>query len=79
MSILETLTTLKNINQLMDRLQKNTIGMDDYFDRVFGVEAKSYPPYNLVQVNEDESHLEMASLDLQIKRWRSTPRRGTSL
>ena len=45
----------------MDRLQKNTIGMDDYFDRVFGVEAKSsYPPYNLVQVNEDESHLEMA-------------------
>ena len=43
----------------MDRLQKNTIGMDDYFDRVFGVESKSYPPYNLVQVNEDESHLEM--------------------
>tara|TARA_R100000406_G_scaffold14066_2_gene8918 strand:- start:3798 stop:4244 length:447 start_codon:yes stop_codon:yes gene_type:complete len=49
-----------NINQLMDRLQKNTIGMDDYFDRVFGVEAQSYPPYNLVQVNEDESQLEMA-------------------
>ena len=40
--------------------QKNTIGMDDYFDRVFGVEAQSYPPYNLVQVNEDESQLEMA-------------------
>ena len=39
---------------------KNTIGMDDYFDRVFGVEAQSYPPYNLVQVNEDESQLEMA-------------------
>ncbi len=49
-----------NINQLMERLQKNTIGMDDYFDRVFGVEAQSYPPYNLVQVNEDESQLEMA-------------------
>jgi len=49
-----------NINQLMDRLQKNTIGMDDYFDRVFGVEAQSYPPYNLIQVNEDESQLEMA-------------------
>ena len=44
----------------MDRLQKNTIGMDEYFDRVFGVEAQSYPPYNLVQVNEDESQLEMA-------------------
>ena len=49
-----------NINQLMERLQKNTIGIDDYFDRVFGVEAQSYPPYNLVQVNEDESQLEMA-------------------
>ena len=49
-----------NINQLMERLQKNTIGMDDYFDRVFGVEAQSYPPYNLVQVNDDESQLEMA-------------------
>ena len=32
--------------------------MDDYFDRVFGVEAQSYPPYNLVKVNEDESQLE---------------------
>ena len=49
-----------NINQLMERLQKNTIGMDDYFDRVFGVEAQSYPPYNVVNVNEDESQLEMA-------------------
>lgn len=49
-----------NINQLMERLQKNTIGMDDYFDRVFSVEAQSYPPYNLVQVNEDQSQLEMA-------------------
>ena len=59
MSVLQRYNSA-NINQLMDRLQKNTIGMDDYFDRVFGVEAKSYPPYNLIQVNEDESHLEMA-------------------
>ena len=49
-----------NINQLMERLQKNTIGMDDYFDRVFGAEAQSYPPYNVVNVSEDESQLEMA-------------------
>ena len=59
MSVLQRYNSA-NINQLMDRLQKNTIGMDDYFDRVFGVEAQSYPPYNLVQVNEDESQLEMA-------------------
>ena len=49
-----------NINQLMDRLQRNTIGMDTYFDRIFSYEAQSYPPYNLVQVNEDESRLELA-------------------
>ncbi len=49
-----------NINQLMDRLQRNTIGMDNYFDRIFSYEAQSYPPYNLVQVNEDESRLELA-------------------
>ena len=59
MSVLQRYNSA-NINQLMDRLQKNTIGMDDYFDRVFGVEAQSYPPYNLVKVNEDESQLEMA-------------------
>ena len=49
-----------NVNQLFERINKNTIGMDDYFDRVFGVEAQSYPPYNLVKVNEDESQLELA-------------------
>lgn len=49
-----------NINQLMERLQRNTIGMDDYFDRVFSYEAQNYPPYNLIQVSEDESRLELA-------------------
>lgn len=49
-----------NINQLLDRLQRNTIGMDNYFDRIFSYEAQSYPPYNLVQINEDESRLELA-------------------
>ena len=49
-----------NINQLMERLQRNTIGMDNYFYRIFSYEAQSYPPYNLVQVSEDESRLELA-------------------
>ena len=49
-----------NINQLMERLQRNTIGMDNYFDRIFSYEAQNYPPYNLVNVNEDESRLELA-------------------
>ena len=59
MSVLQRYNSA-NINQLMDRLQKNTIGMDNYFDSIFGYEAQSYPPYNLVQVNEDETQLEMA-------------------
>ena len=49
-----------NINQLMERLQRNTIGMDNYFDHIFSYEAQNYPPYNLVNVNEDESRLELA-------------------
>lgn len=49
-----------NINQLMDRLQRNTIGMDSYFDHLFSHEAQNYPPYNLVKVNEDTSYLELA-------------------
>ncbi len=31
-----------NINQLMERLQRNTIGMDDYFDRVLSYDAQKY-------------------------------------
>ena len=49
-----------NINQLMDRLQRNTIGMDSYFDHLFSHEAQNYPPYNLVKVDEDTSYLELA-------------------
>ena len=49
-----------NINQLMERLQRNTIGMDNYFDHIFSHEAQSYPPYNLVKVSEEESRLELA-------------------
>ena len=49
-----------NINQLMERLQRNTIGMDNYFDHIFSHEAHSYPPYNLVKVSEEESRLELA-------------------
>jgi len=49
-----------NINQLFDRIQRNTIRMDDYFDNIFGSEVTNYPPYNLVSVSEDESRLELA-------------------
>ena len=75
MSVLQRYNSA-NINQLMDRLQKNTIGMDDYFDRVFGVESQSYPPYNLVQVNEDESQLEMTLMGFTGPRGQGLHREG---
>ena len=50
-----------DLSQLMDRIVKNSIGMDDYFDRFWGADTQSnYPPYNLVQVNNVESRLEIA-------------------
>ena len=50
-----------NLDQLMDRITRNTIGMDDYFDRLFKIqETSNYPPYNLVQVSDTESQLELA-------------------
>jgi HSP20 family molecular chaperone IbpA len=49
-----------NINQLMERLQRNTIGWDSTLDRVFNHEVSNYPPYNLLAVSENESRLEMA-------------------
>ena len=51
-----------NLPELMDRIQKNGIGMDDYLDRFFNLHetTQNYPPYNLVQVNNVESRLEIA-------------------
>jgi len=36
--------------------------MDEYFDRIFNLHetTKNYPPYNLVQVNNVETRLEIA-------------------
>ena len=47
---------------LMDKITKNSIGMDEYFDRLFALHetTSNYPPYNLIQVNNVESHLEIA-------------------
>ena len=46
--------------QLFDRILKNSIGMDDYFDRFMNETTSNYPPYNLIQVNNVESKLEVA-------------------
>ena len=54
--------TAADLNTLMDKITKNSIGMDEYFDRLFNLHETStnYPPYNLIQVNNVESHLEIA-------------------
>ena len=50
-----------NLDQLIDRITRNSIGMDEYFDRIFKVqETSNYPPYNLIQTSETESILELA-------------------
>jgi HSP20 family molecular chaperone IbpA len=51
-----------NVNQLMDRIHRNSIGMDDYFDRIFTLHetTSNYPPYNLVSVDNVTSRLEIA-------------------
>jgi molecular chaperone IbpA len=54
--------TAADLPQLLDRINRNSIGMDEYFDRLFNVHETStnYPPYNLIQVSNVESHLEIA-------------------
>ena len=44
-------------------LYRNAIGVDRFFDRLISnIEApqNNYPPYNIVQVNEDEYFIELA-------------------
>ena len=51
-----------NLPELFEKIQRNSIGMDDYLNRFWdGVDTTSnYPPYNIVQVNNVESRLEIA-------------------
>ena len=51
-----------DLPQLFDRITRNAIGMDDYFDRIFTLNETqaNYPPFNLVQINNVESRLEIA-------------------
>ncbi len=47
---------------LMDRITRNSIGMDEYFDSLLNLHetTSNYPPYNLVQISSVESRLELA-------------------
>jgi len=54
--------TSADLPALMERITRNSIGMDEYFDRLFNLHetTSNYPPYNLVQVSSVESRLEIA-------------------
>lgn len=54
--------TTADISTLMDKIARNSIGMDEYFHRLFTLHetTSNYPPYNLVQVSNVESRLEIA-------------------
>jgi len=54
--------TAADLPALMDKITRNSIGMDEYFDRLFHLHetTSNYPPYNLVQVSSVESRLEIA-------------------
>ena len=50
-----------DIPALMEKITKNSIGLDNYFDDFFKIQTPSnYPPYNLIQLNNHESKLEIA-------------------
>ena len=54
--------TASDLPTLMDKITRNSIGLDEYFDRLFNLHetTSNYPPYNLVQVSNVESRLELA-------------------
>ena len=51
-----------DLPSLLERINRNTIGMDEYFDRIFKIHetTSNYPPYNFIKVSNVESRLELA-------------------
>ena len=50
-----------NLPELLEKINRNSIGLDDYLNRFWDNDTTTnYPPYNLVQVNNVESRLEIA-------------------
>ena len=45
---------------LFDKISKNSIGMDEYFDSFWNATPSNYPPYNLIHESNVLSRLEIA-------------------
>ena len=52
--------TAADLPTLFDKITKNSIGMDSYFDSFWNTTQTNYPPYNLIHLNNEESRLEIA-------------------
>jgi HSP20 family molecular chaperone IbpA len=50
-----------NLPELFEKINRNSIGLDDYLNRFWdNTTTENYPPYNLVNVSNHESRLEIA-------------------
>jgi len=50
-----------NLPELLEKINRNSIGLDDYLNRFWDNDiTTNYPPYNLVQINNVLSKLEIA-------------------
>jgi HSP20 family molecular chaperone IbpA len=50
-----------NLPDLLEKINRNSIGLDDYLNRFWDNDVSTnYPPYNLVQINNVLSKLEIA-------------------
>ena len=52
--------TAADLPTLFDKITKNSIGMDSYFDSFWNTTQTNYPPYNLIHLSNEESRLEIA-------------------
>ena len=70
-----------DMGALMDRINKYSIGMDNYFERLGTLHetTSNYPPYNLVTVSEVEYRLELALAGFKKKESMSTHKTENSL
>ena len=51
----------ENLPELFEKINRNSIGMEDYLNRFFNdARTENYPPYNIVQINNVETRLEVA-------------------
>ena len=54
--------TAADLPALLKQINKHSIGMDDYFDRIMQVHesTQNYPPYNVIQLNNVDTVIELA-------------------